>query len=119
MPGTLTISGLSAGLPGGQISIGTSTTTGSNTVGEMLQETLAIGDNAYQVPSGAVAVAIFLGYSPSVTVKVRTNLNSGDAGLPIAPVSGTPWFKQDLVTGTTEVILNASGSLPNIAIVFI
>jgi hypothetical protein len=119
MAGTLTIGGMSAGLPGGQVVFGPVTTTGSNPIGEVIPVSLAAGDNVVVVPAGAVAVAIFLGQAPAVTVKVRTNLNSGDAGTPIAPVSGTPWYKQDLPAGVTEVILNSSGSLPNIQVSFI
>ena len=115
----MTIGGMSAGLASGAKAIGPVTTTGLNTVGTILDESLAVGDNAFAVPSGATSVAIFLGYAPAVTVKVRTNLNSSDAGLPISPMSGTPWFKMDLPTGVTSVILNASGSLAGVELSFI
>ena len=119
MSGTLTVSGMAAGLVSGEKLIGPVTTSGSNTIGQIDDATLAAGDNTFAVPSGAVAVAIFLSSAPSVTVKVRTNLNTGDGGLEIAPVSGTPWFKMDLVTGTTSIILNSSGSLSGVELTFI
>lgn len=119
MPGTLTVSGMSAGLASGEKVIGPVTTTASNTVGTIIDTTLASGDNTFTVPSGSTCVAIFLGYSPSVTVKVRTNLNVIDGGMPIAPFGGTPWFKMDLVSGVTSIVLNASGSLAGVELTFI
>lgn len=119
MAGTLTVSGMAAGLVSGEKLIGPVTTTGDNVIGQIDDATLNSGDNTFSVPSGAIKVAIFLSSAPAVTVKIRTNLNSADAGLPIAPVSGTPWFVMDLVTGVTEIILNSSGSLPEVELTFI
>ena len=119
MPGTLTIGGMSAGLAGGESLIGPVTTTGLNTVGARLPLSLAVGDNVFAVPSGATSVAIFLGTASTATITVRTNLNASDAGLPIAPMSGIPWAKVDLVTGVTEVILHSSATLTDGEVVFI
>jgi hypothetical protein len=120
MPGTLTVNGMSAGLVSGEKVLGPITMTGSNTVGQITDASLSSGDNTFSVPpSGAYAVAILLGQSTAVTVKVRTNLNSGDVGLEIAPASGTAYAVFPLPTGVTELILNASGSLPGIELWFI
>ena len=119
MPGTLTVSGMAAGLVSGEKLIGPVTSTGNNLIGQIDDATLVAGDNTFAVPAGAVKVAVFLGSAPAVTVKVRTNLNALEAGLPIAPVSGTPWFAMDLTTGVTSIILNSSGSLPGIELTFI
>ena len=117
--GTLTVSGAVAGLTSGQVVIGPVTTTGNNIIGEVIVTALVSGDNTYSVPSGSVKVGIFLGTSAAATVLLRTNLNSGDAGLPIAPVTGTPWTAFDLPSGVTEIILNSSGSLPGVQLNFV
>jgi hypothetical protein len=121
MPGTLTIGGLSAGLPGGENVIGPVTTTGLNTVGERLSGiTLNSGDNTFAIPSGSSVVAVFLPSGTTATVRVRTNLNSADGGTYIAPaVANLPWFKKDLVSGETSVIINANASVALAEIDFI
>lgn len=110
---------MSAGLVSGRKTIGPVTMTGTVAIGEILDLTLAEGDNVIAVPAGAVAVAIFLGTTPSVTVKLRTNLNAADAGLAVAPYAGAGFTAVPLVVGTTEVILNVSGSLPGVELSFI
>ena len=50
--GTLTVAGASAGLASGQKVIGPVTITGNNTIGEILDATLASGDNTFAVPTG-------------------------------------------------------------------
>ena len=119
MPGTLTVSGMSAGLPSGYKVIGPVTITGGNPIGETIDTSLVTGDNTFAVPAGAYAVAIFLGQATTVTVKVRTNLNAADGGLQIAPFGGTQWAAFPLPTGTTSLILNSSGALANIELQFI
>lgn len=112
MPGTLTIGGMSYGLPGGGIVLGPQTIIGNTTIGELAPLNLAMGDNTIAVPTGATAVVFFWGTGSAITVKYRTNLNSGDAGLP-APAAGfTAW---QLATGTTSVIVHASGALTGVA----
>jgi len=118
--GTLTLGGMSAGLVSGEKVLGPVTMTGSNTVGQITDASLSSGDNVFTLPpSGAVAVAILLGQAPAVTVTYRTNLDSGDTGAPIAPVSGVAFAVLPLPTGVTEIILNASESLPGIELWFI
>lgn len=123
MAGTLTIQGMSAGLPSGQKQIGPLTITGNNPVGEILDATLAVGDNTFTVPSGSVgatAVLIVLGTGGvAATVKVRTNLNASDQGLEIAPYSGIGFTVFPLPAGTTELILNASATVGPIELSFI
>jgi hypothetical protein len=119
MSGTITVTGMSAGLTSGYKVIGPITITGSNPVGEIIDATLASGDNTFTVPTGATAVLLALGSASAVTVKVRTNLNAGDAGLPVAPFGGVGFMVFNLVADVTSVILNASGSLPNAELSFI
>ena len=119
MSGTMTITGMSAGLASGQKVIGPVTFTGLNVIGGISDASLSSGDNPFTVPSGATFVAIFLGSAPSATVKVRTNLNSTDGGLEISPYSGTGWAAFPLPTGTTSVILNSTGSLTGVELSFI
>jgi hypothetical protein len=117
--GTLTVSGMSAGLLTGQKVIGPITITGNNPIGEIIDAALASGDNDFTVPTGAVAMLINLGLGPTATVKLRTNLNTGDGGLEIAPFSNIAWTVFPLVAGTTSIILNASGPLSAIELSFI
>ena len=117
--GTLTVSGAVAGLTSGQVVIGPVTTTGNNIIGEVVITTLSTGDTTFAVPAGSVKVAIFLGTSATTTVTLRTNLNSGDAGVPIGPVTGTPWTALDIPTGVTSYILHSSGSLPGVQLNFV
>lgn len=122
--GTFTLMGSTSGLASGQSVTGPITITGNNTVGTIIDANLSSGDNTFTVPSfppaGQVtAVAIFLGTGPAVTVKLRTNLNSGDGGLEIAPYSGLGFQTFMLPSGTTELILNSSGSLTGIELKFI
>lgn len=120
MAGTLIITGLSAGLvSGGEKTIGPVTMTGSATIGEIIDAGLSSGDNTFTVPSGAVAVAIFLGSAPTATVKLRTNLNNADGGLEIAPYAGLGFAAVPLPTGTTSLILNASATVAAVELSFI
>lgn len=119
MPGTLTVTGMSAGLTSGYKVIGPVTITGSNAVGEIIDATLSAGDNTFAVPVGATAVLLALGQGASVTVTVRTNLNSADAGMPVGPFGGTQWAVFPIVTGVTQLILHSSGSQPGVELSFI
>jgi len=125
MPGTLTIAGMSAGLASGQKTIGPVTMTGVSTVGSIVDTSLGSGDNTFSLPPAAnnetiSAVVIFLG-STTATVKVRTNLNSGDAGTQIAPSvgAGLPFAVLPLPAGVTSVILNASGIVTGVELSYI
>lgn len=120
MPGTLTVVGMSAGLASGAKTIGPVTMTGVATVGQVADATLAAGDNTFAVPPAGVAVAVFVG-TTSATVKLRTSLDAGDAGVQIAPAAaaGVPWCVIPLPSGVTSVILNASASVTGVELSFI
>jgi hypothetical protein len=105
MAGTLTIGGLAAGLLTGQKVIGPVTMTGSAVIGTVTDLTLASGDNTIAVPAGATAVMIELPASSVVELKLRTNLNSSDAGTPFGP-SG--FVVLPVYSGTTSLIVNAA-----------
>jgi len=107
MAGTLTLSGLAAGLLTGEKVIGPLTDTGTAVVGQIQDLTLASGDNTLTVPTGATHIAIQLPATNSLTLKIRTNLNSSDGGMPIGP---TGFVKLPLPSGTTSVIVNANGT---------
>lgn len=107
MAGTLTVGGLAAGLLTGVKQIGPLTDIGTAVIGTVTDLTLAAGDNAIAVPSGATHVLIELPASSTVPLNLRTNLNPGDGGLPFGP-SG--WLKVPLVSGTTSLIINAASS---------
>lgn len=122
MSGTLTLTGMAAGLPSGEQILGPVTMTGVSIVTGLEGANLAVGDNAFPIPAGSLvtAVAIFLGTGGvAATVKLRTNLNSGDAGLPITPFSSIGFAAFPLSPGTTEVILNASAMVVSVAVAFI
>src|SRR5581483_12157093 len=117
MAGTLTVTGMSAGLVSGEKTIGPVTMTGISPVGGITDAQLASGDNTFALPAGETvsAVAIFLG-TTTTTVTVRTNLDASDAGVRIAPYGGAgiPWCVLPLPSGTTSVILNASGTVTGV-----
>lgn len=119
MSGSLTIAGMAAGLASGQKTIGPVSMIGTHTVGQITDAALIAGDNTFPVPAGAVAVAIFPGNSPSATVTIRTNLNPGDAGLPVTPYSGVGWAAFPLAGGVTALILNASTAVNSVELSFI
>ena|ERR1039457_599688 len=89
MAGTFTISGLSATEPGGERIFGPQSIQGTVVIGETLAVAVAEGDNTFVVPTGAVAVWITPPLNGASTLKVRTNLNSADAGLPISIINPT------------------------------
>jgi hypothetical protein len=108
MAGTITISGSSSSLSTGSKTIGPITITGSAAIGEILEVNLGSGDTTIAVPAGAVAVVIVPPAANAVALKLRTNLNSGDAGLPIHPTSPTVYAFPS--TPPTSLILNAAGA---------
>lgn len=123
MSGTLTVSGMAAGLPFGEEIIGPLTMVGASVIDWVNGTTLNSGDNTFTLPSGVTptAVLIVLGTAGvTATVKVRTNLNSGDAGLPVAPFSNIGYAVFPLPSGVTSVILNSStGSVGPVSLVLI
>lgn len=116
MAGTLTVGGLAAGLLTGEKVIGPITDTGAAVIGQVTDMSLASGDNTISVPVGATHVLIVLPATNALELKIRTNLNSGDAGMPLGP---TGWVKFPLYAGTTQVIINAPGSTGPLEATFI
>ena len=113
MAGSLTLGGMADGLLIGQITVGPSTINGKENIGEVINATLEANvDFVVKVPAGAVAwacVFTFKGEAPG-EVKVRTNLNNADTGMPI----GTEGFAaQRLASGVTELKFK-SASPPSI-----
>jgi hypothetical protein len=115
--GSLTLTGMAAGLASGQKVIGPSTMTGSSIVGTITDIVLGTGDNTFAVPAGASAVAIFLPAANVAVIKVRTDLNSGDTGLSVNP--GGPWLVWPLAAGTTSVTVNAGAGGASVELTFI
>jgi hypothetical protein len=107
MSGSLTIGGMSAGLLTGQKIIGPLTMTSGAPVGEILDINLKTGDNTIPVPEGATAVLVALPVTNAVAVKLRTNLNPGDTGLPLG-LTGYAVFA--IAPGVTSLILNAAAA---------
>lgn len=110
MAGTLTIAGLSAGENVGQRVLGPLSIVGSSAVGETLSVALTTGDNTLSVPSGAVACLIVPPTNNAVVLKVRTSLNSGDAGLPLN-TGALPFVYPFPATPPTTLIVNAASSV--------
>ena len=119
MAGTFTITGLSASEPTGERVLGPITIQGSQVVGETLSLSLVMGDNTVVVPSGATAVWIQAPVTGAVTLTLRTNLNSGDTGLPING-TGSPTIYPFPLSAPSSIIINASAAqTPALSVVFI
>lgn len=110
MAGQLTVSGISPNEPGGSRTFGPLTISGTQPVVETLGVPLASGDNTFNVPTGAVAVWIIPPVGNAIVVKLRSSLNSGDAGLPLAPATATGPYPFP-VTPPTTIILNAASAI--------
>jgi hypothetical protein len=111
MPGQLQLSGGAAGLLAGSIITGPLSVSGKTEVpGEIIGITLEANvDFVVKVPPEATAYYIafkFVATSP-IEVKVRTNLNNADGGLPI-PATG--FFAALIVSGTTEIKIKAASA---------
>ena len=52
MAGTLTVTGMAAGLQSGEKIIGPITATGSSTIGTIIDTALSSGDNTITIPTG-------------------------------------------------------------------
>ena len=106
MSGTLTVSGLVAGLLSGEKVIGPETMTGSATVGEIADVSFAAGDTTVSVPAGASVVLLVLPESNTQQLAVRTNLDAGtgmsigDQGYVVFPIA----------TGVTALVVSAGAA---------
>lgn len=110
MAGTITISGMQAGLPAGENIFGPVTITGKIVIGETLELPLASGDNTIAVPTTAVAVVIRGPSTNTTPVKLRTSKNSSDAGLQLC-TGTTPTVYRFPATPPTSLILHASAAI--------
>jgi hypothetical protein len=119
MAGSLTLGGMADGLLAGQITIGPSTIAGKAANSEMLNvELVANIDTVVKVPPEAVAFAVlftFAATSPA-EVKIRTNLNNADVGLPV-PASG--WLQMPVASGVTELKFKAASPTAFFQLVFV
>lgn len=106
MAGTITVTGASASLISGAKTIGPLTITGSATIGEIWEGTLASGDNTIAVPTGATACVITPPTANAVQLKLRTNRNSSDGGLEIGLTA--PVVYPFGTTAPTSIIINAA-----------
>jgi len=96
--------------------MGPLTMVGTTVIGQITDVPLSAGDNTIPVPLGAVAVLIVLPTAGVSELKIRTNLNPSDGGLPIG-TSGFDVFS--LYPGTTALIINAAGAVTGIELSFI
>lgn len=113
MAGQLQIVGAWIGAAGGKGQWEVPTASGTKAMPEV-RDILLVANTDFKVavPAEAVAWSVsFQATGSAAEVKVRTNLNSGDAGLPISSLAGA---KMDLVSGTTELIFKS----PNPPVVF-
>jgi hypothetical protein len=109
MAGSLTIGGSSDGLLAGSNVIGPVTINGKTILGDRWAQPLAAGDNTFQVPNEATAALVVFPFTlEGPEVKIRTNLDALDGGLPV-PASGFAVFP--LLAAVTSVILHASGGV--------
>lgn len=110
MAGTFTISGMSAGEPGGERAFGPITITGAQVIGETLSLILSSGNNSITVPTGAVAVMILPPANNTATLKLFTSLNGSDTGLPLNP-GYVPTIYSFPATAPTTITLNSASTL--------
>jgi hypothetical protein len=107
MAGTVTITGVSAGLLGGEKILGPISVVGTSIVGSIIDQVLTTGDNTFTIPAGAIGCVFIPPAGTTATVKYRTSTNSADGGLPI---SGSQPFVHVFSGAPTTVILNTTGT---------
>lgn len=108
MAGTFTVTGLSASEPTGERVLGPVVIQGTQVVGETLANSLSMGDNTYTVPTGASAAWIQAPVNGSSVLTLRTNLNSGDTGIPINGNGFPTIYPFSTSAAPTSLIINAS-----------
>ena len=110
MAGSFTITGFSATEPAGQRTFGPLSIQGTVIIGQTIEMPLVMGDNTFVVPGQSVACLIIPPENGEAVLKLRTNLNSGDAGLPI---SNKNLMVYSLSTPLpTALIVNSSAAVP-------
>lgn len=107
MSGQVTIGGKTEGLTG-QVGIGPITVTGNAVIAQVSTLELKAGDTEVLVPKGAVLVVMeFAAIYEGPEVKLRTNLNLLEAGL---PMTGQGFAVLPLTAATTSLVLHSAGS---------
>ena len=106
--GTFTVTGLSASEPTGERVFGPVSIQGSQVIGETIAIPLSIGDNTFGVPGGAVAAWIQGPVNGSSLLTLRTNLNSGDSGLPISGTGAPTIYPFPTGGAPSSLILHSS-----------
>lgn len=120
MAGQWTVSYLSSGLAGGGQVSGSSTLIGASTVGETLLLNLAAGDTTVAVPPGAISVQVVPPSTNASTLKLRTNANSGDGGLPLSATDPFgPFSFRSVSPAVTSIILTAGGTVNGVQVSFL
>lgn len=108
MAGTVTVTGSDTGAPAGARTLGPLAITGTTALGATTVEGLSSGDNTIQIPAGAVGAVIIPPAGGTATLKLRSNLNNADGGLPISPTQPTVYVFP--TTAPTSLIINASST---------
>ena len=104
--GTLTLIGTEAGLPEGAVNLGPLSLTTAAPVGEVLEPTLALGDNTIPIPPGATAVLVILPTGNLVAVKLKGA--AGDAGIALNKAA---WFVFAPDPAQASFVLNAAAAI--------
>jgi hypothetical protein len=89
MPGSFTITGLSATEPAGERQFGPLSIQGSAVIGETIEAPLKSGDNTFSVPEQATACLIIPPLNGSAELKLRTSKNLLDEGVPLSQANPT------------------------------
>jgi hypothetical protein len=89
-------------------------------IGSTLVGPLKAGDNRYEVPSEAVAALIFPPSPNGPELRVRTNRNEADAGLPVSEGQPSIYSLPASAPAVTTLIVHSSAACPSAAsVVFV
>lgn len=119
MAGSLTVSGMSAGEPGGERIFLFPTIVGKAVIGETIVTPMVSGSNVFSVPLESVAVVIEPFQGNEVSLKLKTSLNPGDSGLPLYPGGWPTMYPFPLEIPTTITIIAAGPTTSGVSITFI
>jgi hypothetical protein len=110
MAGSFNITGHSETEPAGERNFGPITIQGTVVIGETLAQPLVSGDNHFSVPESAVACLIVPPVNSAAELKLRTNKNESDGGLPISESNPT-LLSFDKASAPTALIIHASAAV--------
>lgn len=119
MPGSFTISGMSAGEPAGERIFGPITMVGKAVIGETIQTNLASGSNVFTVPPEAIAVMIVPPLGNEATIKIKTSANPSDGGLPVCESANPTVFPFPAAIPTTITLIAGAATSQAVALTFI